>query len=246
MPTDPTHLAEQLKSLAALDEPVRRQLYLYVVKHGGNVSREEAAKATGVSRALAAFHLDKLVESNLLQSTFRRLSGRAGPGAGRPSKLYRRSNAQFDLSLPQRRYELAAHVLTRAMARSEPETAKESLRDAACDWGKQLASDLAVSKGRGRPLKQAVSVLEACGFEPQGPAVGGSEVLLRNCPFDSLRNESRELICGMNLALIEGIIDGLSLDSVHATLAPRAGMCCVALSDAKMTGRNPQRVHSRS
>jgi len=222
-------LARQLESLAALDEPVRRRLYLYVARHGGEVGRDEAAKAAGVTRALAAFHLDKLVESGLLQTTFRRLSGRTGPGAGRPSKLYSRSATQFDVSLPQRRYELAAHVLTRAMARTQPEAAKESLRDAACEWGKQLAAELAVRKGRGRPLGQAVRVLEACGFEPQGPVGRGNEVLLRNCPFDTLKNESRDLICGMNLALIGGLLDGLGLDGVRATLAPRPGMCCVAL-----------------
>jgi predicted ArsR family transcriptional regulator len=231
---EPTSLARQLESLSVLDEPVRRRLYLYVTKHGGDVSRDEAAKANGISRALAAFHLDRLVESNLLQSTFRRLSGRTGPGAGRPSKLYRRSSAQFDLSLPQRRYELAAQVLTRAMARSEPKAAKESLHGAASEWGKQLASELAVGKGRGRPLRQAARVLEACGFEPQGPTAGpGNHVFLRNCPFDSLRNEARELVCGMNFALIEGLVEGLGLEGVRASLVPRAGMCCVTLSAAE-------------
>jgi len=72
-------------------------------------------------------------------------------------------------------------------------------------------------------------VLEACGFEPHGPTGPEKEVLLRNCPFSSLRNESRELICGMNLALIEGLLDGLDLEGVHARLAPRPGMCCVTL-----------------
>jgi predicted ArsR family transcriptional regulator len=221
---EPRPLAEQIESLAVLDEPVRRKLYLYVVRQGGEVGRDQAAKATGVSRALAAFHLDKLVESNLLEPTFRRLSGRTGPGAGRPSKLYRRSRAQFDVSLPQRRYELAARVLTRAIARSEPGAARESLREAACAWGRELASELAPRKGR--PLGQAVRALEACGFEPSG---GSSEVLLRNCPFDTLRNESRELICGMNLALIEGLLEGLGLDGVRATLAPGEGRCCVTV-----------------
>src|SRR5512144_564605 len=107
-------LGRQIESLAVLDEPVRRKLYLYVVGRGGDVSREEAARGVRVSRALAAFHLDKLVEADLLQASFRRLGGRKGPGAGRPSKLYRRSSAQLDVSLPRRSYELAGHILTQA------------------------------------------------------------------------------------------------------------------------------------
>src|ERR671931_822566 len=127
--------ARQLWGWAAPEEPLRRKLYLYVVGRGRDVSRDEAARATRVSRALAAFHLDKLVEADLLQATFRRLSGRVGPGAGRPSKLYRRASTQFDLSLPQRRYELAAHVLAQALAETRTQDRLEVLRRAAQDWG---------------------------------------------------------------------------------------------------------------
>ena len=224
--------AKQLENLAALDEPVRRKLYLYVVGRGGDVGRDEAARATGVSRALAAFHLDKLVEADLLEATFRRLRGRGGPGAGRPSKLYRRSAIQLDVSLPRRRYELAAHMLAQALATAQSERTLEALRDAARDWGRRLAGETAERSGRGLPLKRVSRALEACGFEPHGTTGDDGEVVLRNCPFDSLRAESRDLICGMNLALIEGLLDGLGVEGVRARLAPRPGMCCVALRNA--------------
>jgi predicted ArsR family transcriptional regulator len=226
---DPKDFARQLGNLAALDEPVRRKLYLYVIGRGREVSRDEAARGTRVSRALAAFHLDKLVEANLLQATFRRLSGRKGPGAGRPSKLYRRSSAQFDVSLPQRRYELAAHVLAQALAEAGSEARLEGLRNAARERGKRLAKDSAAGTSRGDPLGRAARALGTCGFEPHGSTDGGGEVVLRNCPFDSLRTESRELICAMNLALIEGLLDGLGVEGVLARLSPRPGMCCVVL-----------------
>ena len=226
---DSKDFAEQLRKLAALDEPVRRKLYLFVVGRGGDVSRDEAARATRVSRALAAFHLDKLVEADLLQASFRRLSGRAGPGAGRPSKLYRRASAQFDLSLPERRYELAAHVLAQALAETGTQDRLEVLRRAARDWGTRLAQDTSVRQRHGLPLTQAERALQVCGFEPRRTPNG--EVVLRNCPFASLRAGSRELICGMNLALIEGLLTGLDLQGVDARLAPREGMCCVALRE---------------
>ncbi|TMQ60049.1 MAG: transcriptional regulator [Candidatus Eisenbacteria bacterium] len=225
--------AKQLEGLAALDEPVRRKLYLYVVGRGGDVSRDEAARSTRVSRALAAFHLDKLVEADLLQATFRRLSGRKGPGAGRPSKLYRRSSAQFDVSLPQRRYELAAHVLAHALAKAGAGATLEALRNAARECGKRLAEESAAGTGRGGPLSRAARALKALGFEPQGTTGGEGEVVLRNCPFDSLRTESRDLICPMNLALIEGLLAGLGVKGVRARLAPHAGTCCVALKGSR-------------
>lgn len=224
---EPRHFAGQIESLAALDEPLRRKLYLYVAASGGEVSRDEAARATQVSRALAAFHLDKLVKAGLLEARFRRLTARVGPGAGRPSKLYRRSQARIDLSLPRRRYELAAQVLAQAVGDRGAAGGPEALERAARDWGRRMGEDVGTGTGRASSLERAVRALETCGFEPHQAADG--EVVLRNCPFDALRGDRRELICGMNLALIRGLITGLGLEDVNARLAPREGMCCVAL-----------------
>jgi predicted ArsR family transcriptional regulator len=226
---DPKDFIEQIARLATLDVPLRRRLYRFVAEHGGDVTRDEAARATGVSRSLAAFHLDKLVEANFLEATFRRPSGRGGPGAGRPSKLYRRSAAQIDVSIPQRRYALAGQILVRALANAPSEESRRALRDAAREWGKRLAAEPALGAGRGRPLTRVARVLEACGFEPQGVTKAHGELTLRNCPFDSLRNEAREVTCAMNLALIEGLLEGLSLEDLRAELEPRPGMCCVAV-----------------
>jgi predicted ArsR family transcriptional regulator len=217
---------KQLESLAAIDEPIRRKLYFYVAGQGDDVTRDDAARATGVSRSLAAFHLDKLVEAGLLEASFRRLTGRKGPGAGRPSKLYRRASAQFAVQLPERRYELAAHILAQALAATSSAEGVAAVRAAAASWGRRLAEDRSIVTKRGLPLHRAMHALRVCGFEPRRTTEGS--VVLRNCPFDSLRSERRELVCGMNLALIEGLLEGLELD-VRAELAPREGMCCVAL-----------------
>ena len=224
--------ARQLETLALLDEPARRKLYLFVAGRGGEaVSRDQAARATRVSRALAAFHLDRLVEAGLLEVTFKRLTGRTGPGAGRPAKLYRRTSVQLDVTVPTRRYELAAHILARALAELPPAESRTVLRAAAREWGSRLAGERSVlPRKAGAPLQRAAHALKACGFEPR-KGTGGSEgaVVLGNCPFDALASENRELVCGMNLALIEGLVDGLALPDVRARLAPLPGGCCVAL-----------------
>jgi len=81
-----------LASLSTLDDPVRRRLYEVVRERPEPVGRDEAAAAAGVGRALAVYHLDKLVEAGLLTASYQRPPGRGGPGAGRPAKLYTRSD----------------------------------------------------------------------------------------------------------------------------------------------------------
>src|SRR5262245_49631005 len=231
---EPRDFARQLETLALLDEPVRRRLYLFVAEHGAEVSRDQAARATKVSRALAAFHLDRLVEAGLLETTFRRLTGRTGPGAGRPAKLYRRASVQLDVTVPERRYELAAHILARALAALPPEESRALLRKAARDWGRRMAADdregTRARGGGGPALARAARALRACGFAPRRTKDG--KVVLGNCPFDTLARERRQMVCGMNLALVEGLVDGLELEGVRARLDPLPGGCCVALGAA--------------
>ncbi|HET8785902.1 MAG TPA: helix-turn-helix domain-containing protein, partial [Candidatus Limnocylindrales bacterium] len=110
-----TNPIDDIDAIALLDEPVRRRLYEWVVDQGRPVGRDEAAAAAGVSRALAAFHLDRLAAAGLLTTEFRRLTGRTGPGAGRPSKLYARADRDIRVALPERRYDIAAEVMAEAL-----------------------------------------------------------------------------------------------------------------------------------
>jgi len=226
---DAKHFATQVEALSALEDPVRRKLFLFVESRP-EASRDQAARATGVSRSLAAFHLDKLIEVGLLQASFRRLTGRGGPGAGRPTKLYRRSGLQLDLTLPQRRYEWAAQVLARALGESASEAATDALRRTARAQGESIGRELPRPAASTPPLRAAARALGTCGFEPATGTDG--QVVLRNCPFASLREDCREVVCGMNLALIEGVIGGLGLEGVHAKLEPQPDTCCVALRAA--------------
>ena len=227
---DDKHFQRQVEALGTLDDPVRRKLFL-LVEGRGELSRDQAARAAGVSRALAAHHLDKLVEAGLLEASFRRLSGKSGPGAGRPSKLYRRSALQLDITRPQRRYEWAAQVLARALGETTSEATRDALRRSARTHGEGIGRELKRPPAGTSPLRAATRALGACGFEPAVAPAG--QLVLRNCPFASLREGCRDVVCGMNLAMIEGVIDGLGLKGVTAALEPQPDTCCVALRAAK-------------
>jgi predicted ArsR family transcriptional regulator len=227
---EPGELERQIAGLASLDEPVRRSLYFYVVSRQGDVGRDEAARAAGVSRTLAGFHLDRLAEEGLLETSFRRLSGRTGPGAGRPAKLYRRSARRLSVTLPERRYELAAALFAQALSEAPGSGAADALGKAARALGKRLGAEARRQAGARATVKRAwrsaEAVLAAHGFEPQH--TGPGEIRLRNCPFDALTGDHRALVCGMNLALQRGMLEGLALSGVRAELEPRPGCCCVA------------------
>ena len=237
-------LERQIAGVAALEEPARRALYLHVVERGGAVSRDQAAKGAGISRALAAFHLDKLVEAGLLVVEFRRLTGRSGPGAGRPAKLYRRSPDQLAISLPPRSYVLAAELFAGALERAGGPATRD-LGQGARATGRQLGEAahqrLGARASRERQLAAVVAALQGLGYEP---TMEDGEVRLRNCPFHALAERHRGLVCGANLALLQGFVAGLGIPGVQAVLDPRPGMCCVALRSerARRPARRPRRT----
>jgi len=223
-----------IPAVALLDEPSRRALYDAVAGAGRALSRDEAAAAAGVSRALAAFHLDKLVGAGLLDVEYRRLSGRTGPGAGRPSKLYRRGSREVGVSLPDRHYEVPAELLARALEQLTGPTPPAALRSAAHELGAGIGAAARQRSGprpSRRRLRAALEeTLEVRGYEPVETPSG--EIRLRNCPFHALVDDHRDLVCNMNLALAGGILDGLGEDRLSARLDPHPGQCCVAISAA--------------
>ncbi len=222
-----------LASLAALADPTRRQLYEYIAARRGGVGRDEAAQAAGISRMLAAFHLDKLVAAGLLVAEYRRLTGRSGPGAGRPSKLYRRSRRQLTVMLPVRRYADAARLFATAVEAAGPR-ATRALHRAARDFGRGMgaaARELAGPRaGHDRLVAAAQQVLRDYGFEP---ARANGDLLLHSCPFDVLTQEHRETVCYMNVQLLSGFLSGLKVSGLKARLVPEADRCCVVVHGLK-------------
>jgi predicted ArsR family transcriptional regulator len=217
-----------IEAIAALDEPVRRRLYDYVAASGRAVDRDEAANACDISRSLAAFHLDRLAALGLLTVEFRRLSGRTGRGAGRPNKLYRRSTRDFDVHLPPRHYDLAAELYADAIDELGPR-GRRTLNEGARTRGQELAraeSDLH-GKDAGDPVAATMDTLRRLGYEP---VIVGTEIALRNCPFHDLAQTHREATCGMNLAMLDGLVSETADHHLVPRLEPRDGWCCVRIA----------------
>ncbi len=202
-----------------LSEATRRQLYRYVSGTSRAVSREEAAEGADVPVHTAKFHLDKLVEGGLLVTEFHKLTGRTGPGSGRPSKHYRRNEAEISVTLPPRHYDLLSMVLVDAVAIASDtgEPAQQALTRVARDAGRDVGREHA----EGGDLAMA---LRSCGYEP---AALDQDVILRNCPFHQAVTLHPELVCGLNLDFITGLLEGLGGARGEARLAPAPGQCCV-------------------
>lgn len=216
--------ASDLAALRLLDDPVRRRLYDWVVAQPGAVGREQAAAATGVSRSLAAFHLDKLTDAGLLDASYRRLTGRVGPGAGRPARVYQRSEREFDVTVPDRRYRGAADLFADALERIGDGGPPPALIDAARRTGRRLGR----GHRRGAARSRLTRALSEGGYEPIDEH---GTIRLRNCPFDALTDEHRSLVCGTNLALAQGIAAGADATAFEPVLDSRPGYCCVAFNE---------------
>lgn len=251
-PTDPPDVAaavvpvggpDAVESIAALAEPNRRALYDFVSAQRTWVSREQAAEAVGIRKGIAAHHLERLAHDGLLDTDFQQLSARRGPGSGRPAKVYRRAPAEIGVSLPPRHYELAGQLLAEAAdrARTDGLPIDEAISTAAQAEGRRLGDVARQRLGR-RPRRAArragvIDELRLHGFEPEVLADGVT--VLHNCPFHLLAEAHTDLICGMNLCLVAGLLDELDDTGLAARLEPHEGSCCVRLHPVGPRPANP-------
>jgi predicted ArsR family transcriptional regulator len=217
-------LERALPAIGALEEGLRRRMYLFIREQSHPVSRDEAAAVVGISRTLAAFHLDKLVERGLLTASYAYPTGRSPSRAGRSSKLYEPSDVSFEVAVPERRYDLLADALAEAVSSGGAEAAACAI---AARRGKALGSHSPVAREEDR-FEAAVKLLKRHGFEPAA-APGTESLQLRNCPFRDVARESPALVCQMNLAFIRGVLDGVEATGAEAYLDPTPDRCCVKL-----------------
>jgi predicted ArsR family transcriptional regulator len=227
--TNDTGIADQVATIALLDEPTRRRVFEFASASRHAVSRDDVAAELGINRELAAFHLERLLNGGLLKAEYRRRSGRTGPGAGRPAKLYRRADVEVAVSIPPRRYEAAAEVFAEGIHRLDDPAAIGSVADVARERGTDLGLEARGMAGprpsRRRRLAALMDLLDRAGYEP-AVEDGTGVVTLRNCPYHALVADHRELTCGMNLAWANGVADAIELP-LRPVLAAREGVCCV-------------------
>src|SRR5215831_19161866 len=231
-----------IRAIAALDDDLRRGMYEFIRAARQPVTRDEAAAAVGISRKLAAFHLDKLVDAGTLRARYRPADGTRR--VGRAPKVYEPSGADIRVSIPPRNHDILAGILLDAMVSEGPgENAQDAAQRVAHDRGEQIgaAERQRVRPGRlgaERALTLTSRLLAERGFEParESPAC----LRLRNCPFHPLAARAPDLVCGLNLAFLAGMADGLQASSVEAVLDPRAGECCVELRVRESPPPRPQ------
>src|SRR5689334_19070087 len=180
MDTDP------VAAVSALDDPTRRRVYDHVRAAEGTVTRDEVAAAVGIGRTLAAYHLDRLAALGLLTVGSERRTGRTGPGAGRPAKVYGRAEGEVAVSVPPRDYGLAARLLADAAAADDVGTTRQALRGAAERLGRELGAE---ADG------DLEAALRERGYEPERDADG--VIRLRNCPFHAVAQRHPEVVCDM-------------------------------------------------
>jgi predicted ArsR family transcriptional regulator len=230
-------LDADMAAAAVLTDDLRRRMYACIRRADGPVTRDEVAAEVGISRKLAAFHLDKLAAAGLLRTSF------AQPGGlrrvGRTPKRYEPAEVDVQVSIPPREHALLAGILVDAVSSTAGDAAAQAAFHAAGERGRELgqAERTAVRPGRlgaERALTVASGFLERSGFEPVRAAP--TTVLLRNCPFHPLAAQAPELVCGINHAFLTGFLDGLGAVSATAVLKPSAGHCCVELRAAGTAG----------
>ncbi|PRY58678.1 helix-turn-helix transcriptional regulator [Glycomyces artemisiae] len=200
----------------ALANPVRRRVFDYVAAQTAPVRRDEVAAAASISRTLAAYHLDRLVDAGLLAVGYARPEGRGGPGAGRPAKQYRPAREEVSVSIPPRDYALLAEILADAVTASDTEALQQVLHAAA--------------ERRGRAVDGSAGLLAAladCGYEPR--TTQEEDIELANCPFHRLARQEAALVCGLNVPYLRGVLAAAAADPDRVELAPGPGRCCVRI-----------------
>lgn len=210
----------RIAAIASLGDEKRRQLFEHVASSADAIGRDDAARALGMPRSTASFHLDRLVQDGLLAVEFQKPAGKAGPGSGRPAKMYRKAEAEIGVFVPDRNYDLAAELMAAAIERAtgSGQPVQDTLLAAAHEKGQAAAA------GSGS-LEEFVT---AEGYRPQPDADGG--MLLTNCPFHRLADGHPAVVCAMNGAFLSGAAAGCGDSEERVVGNNTPGQCCARIT----------------
>jgi predicted ArsR family transcriptional regulator len=205
--------------LSAVAQPELREIVLFVRAQAGSVTADEVSARFRIHRSVARGRLERLVEAGLLASDFERRTGRSGPGAGRPAKVYSVPPEMSALEFPQRHYaELVGHLLD-ALPAEDRAPALEQV-------GKSFAADLvstaglAPTRGTRSSARRACAALGGLGFQAAVVEASPDRVVIETptCPLRPLVVENPEAA-----AIDRGMWAGLV-----TSYLPRSRPCSVA------------------
>jgi predicted ArsR family transcriptional regulator len=209
-----------MAAVASLGDDKRRQLFELIASSDGAVGRDDAALALGLPRSTASFHLDRLVQDGLLAVEFHKAAGKAGPGSGRPAKMYRSAAIEVGASVPDRNYDLAGELLAAAIehATQTGGAVADSLRTTSYRKGQELAAG----------ASGLAEFMAGEGYQPLPDGEGG--LLLANCPFHRLSDGHPGVVCAMNGSFLQGA--AAACGEPEERIAPNSvpGQCCARVT----------------
>jgi predicted ArsR family transcriptional regulator len=227
---EPSNGSRSWDRLHLLSEPTRRRVFEAVRRADRALTRDEVSAQTGVNRRLVSFHLDRLADAGLLRVGYARPAGRSGPGAGRPAKQFTAEAIDVDITIPPRRYDIAARLLAEAI---DTANIGDDVKVHALRIAEQQGRRIGELRASGRPIspdqaiEAAMTALTDLGYEPELAESG--DVRLRNCPFDAVVDVAPGLVCDANVRLVDGLLSGLGADALTARLVGPCDGCCVAV-----------------
>jgi len=198
------------RTLRALGDGTRRAILLAFLDDPRERTVDEVAAAAGIHRTAAFNHLERLAELGYL-ATDRRRGTR-----GKPANVYRLRVGAVELSYPARLHRHLAGLLATAIGRLGG-AGRAASREVGLEFGRSL----------GRPASgvgEALAPLEALGgrYAPESADV----LVAANCVFQEACQESREVVCGLHAAILEGTLAAAGHPGSVAPLGPRTGGGC--------------------
>jgi predicted ArsR family transcriptional regulator len=229
-PLTPTQFTSAVSAITnAFGDPTRRQIYLYVHEHADGVTAAQVAEQAGLHPNVARHHLDKLANGGHLEVT----AGRAGGGAGRPSKRYKAAAKHVTLNAPVRADDLVLTMLGRALTLLSPEQAQKMAEEVGAEYGRAMAAGLSDSSHGQRSLRAALhtvaDALTAHGFAAHTEKKGNQLRIVNNhCPFGDTAIE-HPVICAVDRGMVKGMLGALYGESNPelASSLPQGDTVCV-------------------